>query len=288
MRFSQKLILTYVIIKYKFLSALSKKLAASKAFQLFCTPQYRNKKKLPPVFEKAEQMHFAFDEIIIRGYRWNHPSDKKILILHGFESSVVNFDRYIKPLTKTGYEVLAFDAPAHGRSGGKKINAVLYKNLIVAINHLYGPITNFMAHSLGGLALSLYLDETPHDEAFKIVLIAPATETKTAIDSFFRFLRLDSEVRKEFDKNIEKMSGKLPEWFSINRMADNIKASVLWLQDKDDDMTPLRDVAPVIDKNYSNFQFIISEGLGHRRIYRDNKTYKTILKFFGVQDKAQV
>jgi hypothetical protein len=44
-------------------------------------------------------------------------------------------------------------------------------------------------------------------------------------------------------------------------------------------MTPLSDVKPIMDKNYPNFHFIISEGLGHRRIYRDNKSLKAIIDF---------
>lgn len=279
MRLAQKITLKYIRTKFRILSALSKTRAAEKAFELFCTPQYRNKKKPPPVFEKAEKLHFDFEGNRIQGYRWNHPREKKFLILHGFESSVINFDRYIKPMIKNGYEVLAFDAPAHGRSTGRQITAVLYKQFILRINEQYGPVTNFMGHSLGGLALSLALEEMKQQESYKVVLIAPATETTTAIDSFFSFLQLDKTVRKEFDKIIERMSGHKPEWFSVKRIAEHIKADTLWLQDKQDTLTPYIDVVPVIEKNYSNFQFIISEGLGHRRIYRDNKSLKAIVDF---------
>ncbi len=276
----QQIAIGYIRTKFKLLSALSKQKAAEKAFQLFCTPQYRNRKKLPPVFEKAEKLNFKFEENHIQGYRWNHPSEKKLLILHGYESSVINFDRYIKPLMKEGFEVLAFDAPAHGRSSGKQINVLSYKNFVLHIHRVYGPIYNFIAHSFGGLALSLALEEMKQDENSRIVFIAPAAETTTAIDSFFNFLKLDNEVRKEFNKIISEKSGRLPEWFSISRIAENIQGQVLWLQDKDDQMTPLSDVEPIIRKNYPNFKFVISEGLGHRRIYRDNNSFKLILDFF--------
>jgi len=276
----QQIALSYIRTKFKLLAALSKQKAAEKAFQLFCTPQYRNRKNLPPVFEKAEKLNFKFEENNIQGYRWNHPSDKKLLILHGYESSVINFDRYIKPLTKAGFEVLAFDAPAHGRSGGKQINVLAYKNFVLHIHSTYGPVTNFIAHSFGGLALSLALEDMEQNQKNRIVFIAPAAETTTAIDSFFNFLKLDKEVRKEFNSIISEKSGHSPEWFSISRIAKNIKGQVLWLQDKDDQMTPLSDVEPIIEKNYPNFKFIISEGLGHRRIYRDNNSFKAILNFF--------
>jgi len=279
MALAKRLLLKYVRTKFALLSAVSKTKAAQKAFHLFCTPQYRNRKKLPPIFEKAEKLHFQFEGSTIRGYRWNHPSEKKVLILHGFESSVINFDRYVKPLTKKGYEVLAFDAPAHGRSSGKMITVLMYKNLIHHIYKTYGPIKSFIAHSFGGLTVSLFLEEIKHDDSYKLVLIAPATETRTAADNFFALLKLDEEVRKEFDDLIEKLSGKRPEWFSLSRAAAHIKAQVLFLQDKNDDMTPLSDVEPIIEKNYSNFHFIISEGLGHRRIYRDNNSLKAIIDF---------
>ena len=276
----QQLALSYIRAKFRLLSALSKKKAAEKAFQLFCTPQHRNRKKLPPIFEKAEKLSFTFEENKIQGYRWNHPSDKKLMILHGYESSVINFEGYIKPLVNAGFEVLAFDAPAHGRSTGKQINAVAYKNFVLHINKVFGPINNFITHSFGGLALSLALEEMKQDAKDKIVFIAPASETTTAIDSFFKFLRLDKQIRKEFDAIISKMSGKPPEWFSIRRIAKTIKAQVLWLQDKDDLMTPLSDVEPIIKAHYSNFSFLISEGLGHRRIYRDNNSVNAVINFF--------
>lgn len=279
MSLSQKIALKYIRTKFKLLSTLSKRKAAEKAFLLFCTPQYRNNKKLPPVFEKAERLDFSFHGNTVQGYRWNHPSEKKLLILHGFESSVINFDRYIKPLVRKGYEVLAFDAPAHGRSTGKTINVLLYRELIQTIHKRYGPIQHFMAHSLGGLALSLALEMMPHNESWKVALVAPATETTTAVSSYFRFLHLDEGVRKEFDKVIEEMGGQPASWYSVARAAKNIKAQVLWAHDRDDNMTPLTDVEKIISARYPNFTFLITEGLGHRRIYRDNKISKAIIDF---------
>jgi pimeloyl-ACP methyl ester carboxylesterase len=279
MRLTQRLVLKYVRTKFKLLSSISKRKAAEKAFQLFCTPQYRNKKKLPPIFEQAEKLQFPFEGSLVRGYRWNHPSENKILILHGFESSVINFDRYVKPLIRKGYEVLAFDAPAHGRSTGRTINVLTYKNMIQYIYQHYGPVRSFIAHSFGGLSLSLALETIPHDRSFKVVLIAPAAETSTAIDNFFRFLQLDGGVRIEFDQLIEDMGGKPVSWYSISRAAAQIQAQVLFLQDKEDHMTPLSDVEPIMGENHPNFHFVISEGLGHRRIYRDSKSLKVIMDF---------
>ncbi|HEY0355741.1 MAG TPA: alpha/beta fold hydrolase [Flavisolibacter sp.] len=279
MRLSQRLALIYVRTKFKLLSSLSPRKAAEKAFTLFCTPQHRNLKNLPPIFEKAEKIKFNFQQYTISGYRWNHGAGKKVLIAHGFESSVVNFDHFVNPLINKGYEVLAFDAPAHGRSTGKTLNAVIYQEFLTYIYEHYGPIQSFITHSFGGLCLSLALENLPHTKDHKVVFVAPAVETATAIDNFFGLLKLDAGIRKEFDQLIFEIGGHYPEWYSLSRIAPRIRAQVLFLQDKDDHMTPLKDVEPIMKNKYPNFQFVISEGLGHRRIYRDQGSAKTIIDF---------
>jgi pimeloyl-ACP methyl ester carboxylesterase len=279
MALQKRYLIKYIRTKFAVLSAVSKRKAARAAFHLFCTPQYKNLKPLPASFEKAEKLEFSLGNDKIRGYRWNPQALKKILILHGFESSVVNFDRYVGPLVKKGYQVLAFDAPAHGKSTGKEVNVLMYKDMIEHIYGSYGPIDAFLSHSFGGLAVSLFLETLPDNENKKVVLIAPAMETKTAAEHFFKLLNLDAEVRKEFDAYLTRLGGNKPEWYSILRASEKIKAQVLFLQDKHDEMTPLSDVKPLMEKNYPNFHFIISEGLGHRRIYRDNGSVKAILEF---------
>lgn len=279
MKLSHRLALSYIRTKFKLLSSLSKKKAAEKAFELFCTPRHRNKKPLTRIFEQADKLDLKIDNITVQGWRWNHSGGRKTLIIHGFESTVVNFDKYIKPLTTKGYEVMAFDAPAHGRSEGKQINAPLYKRTIQEINRRYGPVQSYMAHSFGGLAVCLALEEISHTADHRLVLIAPATETSSVIDSFFKFLQLDPALRPEFEKLIIKKGGAGSDWYSIRRAMKHIRAKVLWLHDEEDDTTPVRDMLKVRSENHANIEFVITKGLGHRRIYRDNKVARLIVDF---------
>ncbi len=279
MKLTQRLALSYVRAKFKLLSSISKKKAAEKAFELFCTPQRRNKKPLPKIFDQSEKLHFKIENLTVQGWRWNHPAERKALIIHGFESAVLNFEKYIRPLVSKGYEVLAFDAPAHGRSEGKQINAPLYKRTIQEIYKRYGPIHSYMAHSFGGLAVCLALEEISHTANYRLALIAPATETTSAIDSFFKFLQLAPSIRPEFENLIVKKGGTSPEWYSIKRAMKNIRAKILWIHDKEDDTTPVSDVLKVRSENHSNIEFVITKGLGHRRIYRDNKVAKLVVDF---------
>ena len=279
MKLAQKLVAGYFRLKLKLLSVISKQKAAESALRLFCTPLRKSKAKYPVIFETGEALHFSMDGHVIHGYRWNHPAEKKALIVHGFESSSKNFDRYINALIKKNYEVLVFDAPAHGRSTGQRITLPLYLAAIDKIHELYGPLDAYIGHSFGGLVLSHFLEILDHDESLKVVFIAPATETVTSIDYFFQFLQLDNGVRKAFDRLIINKSGVAPQYFSMRRTMKNIRAGVLWFHDEDDVLTPIADVLKVQEDGHNNIEFRISKGLGHSRIYRDNKIFNETIDF---------
>ncbi len=277
---SQKLALKLYRNWFRLLALVSPRFAARKAFKLFCTPPIRHRVDLPPVFQKAEALEFSFNGKMIRGYRWNHPSPKKLLLLHGFSSSITNFDAYVPPMIGKGFEVLAFDAPAHGRSDGKQINVLVYANLIKELCHRYGPVTSFIAHSLGGLSLSLALETMPHDESFKLALIAPAAETTTAMKHFYHLFQLDERMQKELNEVIRETGGHDSAWYSVARAVRQLKAQVLFLQDEGDQITPLSDLKPIIESGQPNLTFVLTKGLGHRRIYRDAESVKTVTGFF--------
>ena len=214
MKLTQRLAIGYTQTKFKLLTGISKRKAAEQAFILFSTPFLRSKRSGVP--KTAEVLTFKFKNLTINGYRWNFPQDVKVLLLHGFGSAAYKFEAYAAPLIKKGYEVLAFDAPAHGNSEGKTVNAVEYAEMINKVIDLYGPIHKFIAHSFGGIALSLALENRPHDPNTKIVFIAPATETTSAVDGAFAMLKInDAVVKKEFHDIIYRVSGKETSWFSI-------------------------------------------------------------------------
>ena len=278
-KLGQQIAIGYYRTKFKLLSAISNRKAAELALDLFTTPQFRYKEPLPDIFKESEKLEFKHFGETVTGYRWNRGGHRKVLIVHGFNSSVAKFDRYIKPLMKKGYEVLAFDAPAHGYSTGKTLNAIVFKEMIEYIHKEYGPVKSFMGHSFGALAICLALEEIKHNEDYRVVLIAPATESKTAFDAFFSLLNLNEEIRKEFHDRILKLAGKPSEWYSVRRAVKNLEAKILWCHDEDDTMTPWSDAKKVMDEKHFNIEFILTKGLGHRRIYRDNKISKTIIEF---------
>jgi pimeloyl-ACP methyl ester carboxylesterase len=278
MKLKQRLTISYIQTKFKVLSGLSKKKAAKELFQLFCTPLTKSIDNNS--IKNAEKISFVFKTYTIRGYRWNAGQSKKALILHGFSSAAHKFKHFVQPLIDKGYEVIAYDCVAHGSSEGSLTNAVEYGEMIVEIIKNEGSINSFIAHSFGGLALSLALEQIPHSPQTKAVLIAPATESTTALSMVFKLLKLDDpEVKNEVNKLIFDTAGKKIEWFSVRRAIKNINAQILFFQDEDDDITPMSDAIKIKEDNHKHVNFVTTKKLGHRRIYHDVDVKKQVIDF---------
>jgi pimeloyl-ACP methyl ester carboxylesterase len=275
----QNIIVTYFRARLQLLAALSKKRAGNEAFRIFCTPYFRMAYQ-ETLVANAERLLYRFGSTNTIGYRWNKGAGKKLLIVHGFRSASANFLHFVPPLIQKGYEVVAFDAPAHGLSAGKTLNAIEYKDFIAAINKHFGAFDAFLSHSFGGLAVSMNLAELPDSQNIKTVLIAPAANSRQLITSFFKEMRIkDKAVQEHFYANINRLSGKDIGWFAIARCVNDIKGPVLWIHDEHDKITPIDDALQIRKTQPHNFQFLFTTNLGHRRIYRDRDVVTAVINF---------
>ncbi len=290
MKLVQRIFLQYYTTRFKVISWFSPRLSAKMAFELFCTPYTKTRDKQPPkIFDQAEKLSLKVGHDIVNGYKWTttgNSSDKSILICHGFDSSSYRFADYIQPLLDEGFNVFAFDAPGHGTSAGKTITILSYRNMIKLVNEQHGPFYGIMAHSFGGLAAVLALEEDKELACEKLVLIAPSTETIHAIETFFNYLKITSPVRKEFIKLIEDLSGNAAHWFSVSRAIHNILPQTLWIHDKQDTITPFSHMEQLTIEQPSHVTFEITEGFGHSP-YRQPEILKKIISFFAHKDMAE-
>lgn len=282
MKLAQRLLIGYYKTKLKTLAMVSPRKAAEAAFRIFCTPHgAKPSGKLPPVFHKAEKLRLVSGGLALRGYRWtaDRPNGKKILIVHGFRSYAAKFEKFVPLLRREGFEVLAFDAPAHGYSEGKLINAYLYKEALQDIEAVHGPFYALLGHSLGGLAAALAFETLPGNQDRKLVLVAPITETSSTIRDFFNMIPVEDSVKKAFDGLISEITGKPMPWLSVSRIVREIKAKILWVHDRQDTICPYEDVQPLLAENLPHIRFLVTENLGHNHIYKEQRVVSEIIQF---------
>lgn len=263
--------------------------AAAEAFDLFSTP-FKSKKnpKIPAIFHQSLPVSVEVRGITVRGFQWKSEltQARKILIVHGFSSYSYKFEQYIVSLKKEGFEVLAFDAPGHGISDGKRINALIYRDTILAIEAQFGPLYGIIAHSMGGLAASLAMESMTNTKERKLVLIAPATETKRAIENLFTQIPVKPAVKQAFDQYVTNLAGKPISYFSVARVVRNLDARVLWIHDETDAICTFEDVAPLLSETISSTEFFITKGLGHNQVYKEASTRDRILAFIQSPSKG--
>ncbi|ANH81011.1 hypothetical protein A8C56_08495 [Niabella ginsenosidivorans] len=262
-------------------AVFSERRAGNRAFKIFCTPLGKGSYGITPVMSSAEVLRLSFNNVPLRGYRWNKNASKKLLIAHGFRSHTQRFEHLVPALTAKGYEIIAFDAPAHGLSGGKQINAIDYTAVIRRIQKEYGPFSSYIGHSFGGLALALSIAELPENKNLRMVLFAPATNTDELARTFLKEMGIKNEkVRSHFYKNVQLLSGgKNLDWFSVKRCVGNIQSGILWIQDKTDPVIAAAGAVEIQQMNYPNIEFVFTDGLGHSKIYRDPAVLDQVFRF---------
>jgi pimeloyl-ACP methyl ester carboxylesterase len=290
MKLNQKLAMRYMRAQLNILSLVSLRKSAEKAFRLFVTPRKRRKGKLPPIFETGEPLSFRQDGHPVRGHRWQPYSDalrpsaesaapKKVLIAHGFESASRVFGNYIASLLKKGYEVVAFDAPGHGLSGGKRLFISDYVQMLSAIEQNYGPFHSWMGHSLGGLALALSLEEMPMDGECRLVLVAPSPGIAEAFSEWAGELQLPGPIVKEVGEYVKEISGHPLDWYSLRRTIGSLGMPILYVQDEGDAVVPV-DFARLIEGDgHANIRFLFTTDLGHKKVYKDQDVLDHIVEF---------
>jgi pimeloyl-ACP methyl ester carboxylesterase len=281
--FSERLYLSYLRTKFSTIGSLSPSVAGKLAFNLFCTPYPKYKKtKAPAIFNHAKKLTLTINnETTIQGYEWesSNPNGKTILICHGYASFIFKFEQYIQPLLKQGFRVIGFDAPAHGKSEGKYINILIYKETIEQIIKTFGPIDHFMGHSLGGITLALIAETIENPLSHKFVLIAPATKTTTTFNNYFNMMHFSAAIRSAFYEELGKRTNLPVGYFEADRAIENYPGQVLWVHDAGDRVCPYKDLEKFKENAPNNIKFLITNDLGHNKIYKTPEIVSQIVAF---------
>lgn len=243
------------------LSVLSKKKAAKKAFYLFCTP--RKGKVLPfqsEFLNNAKKEVVRSNDIDIQVYNW--AGDKEtILLLHGWESNVFRWRNLIPFLKQEGYNIIAFDAPAHGNSKGQVLHVPIYTEVAQTLINKYKP-KHIIGHSVGGMTTlyNNYKYNNPFVE--KLIILGAPSEFYTILLNYQKMLKFNDSVFNELKVFITDKFGFRAEDFSISEYAKKNKKKGLLVHDKLDFIAPCSD-SELVHQNWASSKLITTEGYGH-------------------------
>ncbi|MBO3098488.1 alpha/beta hydrolase [Gelidibacter pelagius] len=246
---------------YNMLSYVSKPYAADKAMYLFTTPRAgRINEEQSDFLHTAYQEELKYEHYPIMTYRWLGKK-QTILLTHGWESNSARWKKLILELKKKGFNVIALDAPAHGKSGGRAFDAMLYAEFINVVAKRFSPDI-LIGHSIGGMASAFFQHKYQFDKLKKIILLGAPSEFQDVMKRYTDMLGYNHRIVSQLEETIIKRFGSPSDTLSTAKFLATIKSEGLIIHDQDDRIIPYND-ALLIKNSFKNSQLITTKGLGH-------------------------
>ena len=121
--------------------------------------------------------------------------------------------------------------------------------------------------------------KTPKRHNF--VLIAPATKTTTTFERYFNMMHLSPAIRAAFNEIVEKGTSLPITYFEADRAIEKYAGDLLWVHDREDLVCPFEDLVEFQKKAPKNIKFLITNGLGHNKVYKTPEIIDKIMAFLG-------
>ncbi len=235
--------------------------ASKLALKLFSKPRDGQLTPNATLFlETATKTILHYNGLPIQTYNWKGAKET-VLLAHGWESNSGRWRHEIEKLQKEDYNIIALDGPAHGGSGSNTFNAILYSEFINIVSQKYQP-TLFLGHSVGAMALVIFLRNHTYLSAKKIILLGAPSGFKGIMKRYKEMMGYSQTIDKGIDNLIEHKFGHHPNYFSTADFVQNITTQGLLIHDKKDRIIPYQDALD-IDTQFKNAKLISTEGLGH-------------------------
>ncbi len=237
------------------------KLAARMALFLFTKPlKGRPDEKQSDFLDTAFREELSFNNMPIMTYRWLGKK-QTVLLAHGWESNSARWKELITNLKQKGFGVVALDAPAHGRSGSNRFNAIMYSEFIKVVSDRFEP-NIIIGHSVGGMASAYFQYKYQKDHVQKMILLGAPSEFTDVLKRYTNMLGYSKRVKKHLNSMIKERFGDYPEAFSTATYSEHITSKGLIIHDKKDNIIPYND-ALLIKTKYKNSMLVSTEGYGH-------------------------
>lgn len=207
---------------------------------------------------------------------WSWGEGPTILLVHGWNGRATQLGGFVSPLVGRGYRVVAFDAIGHGESPGSLLSLPELATCIANVANEIGEIYGVVAHSLGGAATTLALSQGLRIE--RAVFVSPPSDPREFLQFFSAALGISDEVRARVKGRVERRLGMRMEDMQATVHARSMQVPLLVVHDRDDKEVPVQ-VGQSVAQAWPGAELIITQGLGHQRILRDEAVQNVAVSF---------
>ncbi len=267
---------------FKVLGVVAPGLAGKLALRFFMTPPHFGTPRREQSVRDSADLHFqeiSGRQIAVRSWG-KGPS---ILLSHGWGGRGTQFFSFIQPLVDAGFRVVAFDAPAHGDSSGKRTNMLDVSGVVAAVAEQEGPLHALVCHSFGCGTSLLAIDRLGLAPG-KLVLISCFADIFWTVEQFGAAFALNQKslaaMRDEAEKRYGHAYGEPWRWpqLSPQNTIKSVSGDILLIHDRDDHEVPYSH-AEQLQLAAPGAELFTTRRLGHRKILMSKKAVTACVTF---------
>jgi len=270
---------------------------ADHLFEVFCTPDPLSEAaessvaRIEARLADAEAFRVPFNDGSLQVYRFRAEGAQAgrgiVALLHGWTGRAAVMTAFVQPLLAQGFDVLALDFPAHGKSDGDRLNVPLGVGAVNAVQAVTGPWAGVIGHSFGGAvtfsAVSGLVNGLPPLKVGRLVLVAAPSSMPRIFDNFAARHQMPPEAVPYLKSHVRRLTGHDVETFMGGEILSRVRLPTLVLH-APDDKEVIFENAEAFAAAGDHVRLIALPGLGHRRILYARETIAEAAAFMGGAD----
>ncbi len=241
---------------------------------------------MAPLFQRADVHRIAHPHGSVAAYLWRTKDTQpkgRVLLVHGWSARAEVMGLFVDPLLNSGFDVIAIDLPAHGRSNGHALSMPVGAEAILAVDRAIGPITAAITHSFGGTAVALAAEGGPPltsrlNGLQRVVLIASPNRLDAMTAAFAKRRRLTAKIHAALNDVVSTRAGRPIRDIEIGHFLAKADLPALIVHDQNDDDVPFSR-AEAICAVAPKAVLLPTKGLGHRRIVITSTVVRASIRF---------
>lgn len=224
----------------------------------------------------------AFEDRPLVTYTWGEGPG--VLLAHGWGSRASHLALIARGLARAGRRVVAFDAPAHGRSRGAdgphRSNGFEFARALHAVHRACGPFSAVVGHSLGALAAAWAAAGRGAMAPFRVevaslVLVSAPSGINELMANWCRRRGLAfDDLKRSLDR---EHACDTDDWDLAGALA-RVPARILVVHDRDDEEASAEATAAAA-RAARDARVVLTRGLGHGRILASREALREIAAF---------
>jgi pimeloyl-ACP methyl ester carboxylesterase len=207
---------------------------------------------------------------------WSWGEGPTVLLVHGWNGRATQLGGFVTPLVDRGFRVVAFDAFGHGDSPGTSLSLPEFAGFIRQVADQLGEVYGVIAHSMGGASTTLALSEGLQIE--RAVFISPPADPRVFLAMFSDALGISDELQARLRQRVERRIGMPMNGMRADVLAASMQLPLQIIHDRSDKEVPVHFGQRIADA-WPDAELIITEGLGHQRILRDERVISFAVSF---------